>query len=540
MNSIIFSPSKASALKTQLRDRENQIADAVSLIKQMEAGNLEGKISGDLAQSPLGQALLSIKNHLKTLDLEQDDRNRLNTGLAKFSDILRNKQSLNLKTLANDILINVVKYVNANQGALFILNDDITGDEHLEMIACYAYDREKHLHKKINIGDGLAGQCVLEKETIYLKQVPEKYLSISSGLGEATPRRILITPLLINGKVFGVLELASFNDFTIPIMEFVKKLSENIAATIKNEREADRVLTLLNASQQQAEELRAQEEEMRQNMEELQATQEEMQRKTDELTRTSAETRSLFNGINATMATIEFTPEGFVLTANTNFLNAMKYRHDQIEGQHHSKFVPAEIISSSDYKTFWKRLSAGESITGIFRRSSSEGKTIWLNAIYNPILDGKGKVIKVMKLASDITAQQEALAENKDIMNGINATMATIEFTPEGHVITANANFLKIMKYPLTEIKGLHHRKFVPRNVSESADYKNFWQSLSAGESIAGIFDRTNSIGELVSLNAIYNPVRNANGDVIKVIKFATEVISQKQSKTELRHAVME
>lgn len=199
-------------LKNTVQRHEDQFADASSYVSQILEGNLDAPISARVQEGPLGSPLTSLQKHLKHLSLSEQERSWLNVGLAKFADILRNKQSLDLKALSDDIIANVVKYVGANQGAIFLL-EDTAGDEHLQMLACYAYERKKFLNKRINLGEGLAGQCVLEKDMIYIRKAPENYVSITSGLGAATPREILITPMTINEKVFGVLELASFNAF---------------------------------------------------------------------------------------------------------------------------------------------------------------------------------------------------------------------------------------------------------------------------------------------------------------------------------------
>lgn len=257
-----------------------------------------------------------------------------------------------------------------------------------------------------------------------------------------------------------------------------------------------------------------------------------MERKNNEIMRASAEMMSIVNGINATMATIEFTPEGKILTANTNFLSAVKYKLDDIKGRHHRIFVPDDIVNSEDYKTFWTRLAAGESFSGVFKRMSSNKKIVWLNAIYNPILDAHGSVVKVVKFATDITKQEELAAETKGVLRGIDATMATIEFTPTGEVVSANENFLKTMNYSLEAIKGKHHRMFVREDVLHSDEYRSFWKKLGAGEAVNGEFERIGAGGKTVWLNAIYNPILNSNGEVAKVIKFATDITSIRNGNT--------
>lgn len=518
---------KAESLQSEVIGLHEQVKEASTFIREIEKGNFKTEISDTLSKSELGISLKSMKEHLDTIAHDEEIRNWMNTGLATFSDILRNKQSLNLKELSDDILLNLVKYVSANQGAIFILEDE--DDPYLKMIACYAYNRKKYLEKRIGVGEGLAGQCVMERSSIYLKEIPKDYINITSGLGDATPRSIFISPLLVNDRIFGVIELASLMEFKPHHLDFINKLSENVAASIKNVKDSERTLFLLNASQQQAEELKATEEEIRQNMEEMQATQEEMQRKSDELSRTSAEMRSILNGINATMATIEFQPDGTIISANENFLNTMKYSIHEIRGKHHRIFVPNDILETEEYKTQWTRLASGESLKGIFKRIASTGKTIWISAIYNPILDETGRVVKVVKFATDITAQQEMIAENKGILDGINATMATIEFQPDGTIVNANDNFLKTMNYSLEKIKGKHHRIFVPKDVLESEDYKTQWARLASGESLKGTFKRISSTGKTVWISAIYNPIHDATGRVVKVVKFATDITKEKE-----------
>lgn len=229
-------------------------------------------------EDTMGQALMTMRDNLQKAAEEDRKRNWVTEGLAKFVDILRTTHTDN-RMLSDSILSHLIKYLDANQGALFVLNDDNPKDMYLEMVACYAYDRKKFLGKRIEIGEGLVGQAYLEKETIFMTDIPKEYVNITSGLGEATPNSVLIVPLKINEEVFGILEIASFFVFETYMIEFVEKLGESIASSISTSKINERTTKLLAQTQIQAEEMRAQEEEMRQNMEELQATQEEMARK---------------------------------------------------------------------------------------------------------------------------------------------------------------------------------------------------------------------------------------------------------------------
>jgi GAF domain-containing protein len=225
----------------------------------------------------LGNALIDMRNNLQKVAEEDKIRNWTTEGLARFGETLR-KNNDNITRLADEIIANLVKYLGANQGGLFIIHEERDGTKYLNLAACYAWNKKKYLEQKIHEGEGLTGQAWLEKDTVFLTEVPDNYVNITSGLGEANPSSIVIIPLKVNEEVFGVVELASFHIFKEYEIDFVEKIAESIASTISSVKINERTQELLQESTQMTEQLRSQEEEMRQNMEELQATQEEMQR----------------------------------------------------------------------------------------------------------------------------------------------------------------------------------------------------------------------------------------------------------------------
>jgi methyl-accepting chemotaxis protein len=226
----------------------------------------------------MGKALLAMRDNLKKNAEEERKRNWAVAGLAKFGEMLRN-QDQDIEKFGDQVLSFTIKYINANQGRLFVVNDDVKEQMFLQLISCYAWDKKKFLEQKIELGEGLTGQCWQEGEPIYITKVPDDYVKITSGLGIANPSNVFIVPLKVNESTFGVLEMASFKLFENYEREFILKLSENLAAAISTVRINQKTKNLLAQTQQQAEEMRSQEEEMRQNMEELSATQEEMSRK---------------------------------------------------------------------------------------------------------------------------------------------------------------------------------------------------------------------------------------------------------------------
>jgi hypothetical protein len=240
-------------------------------------GNLEATFTLLNQNDVLGVALLNMRDNLKKIQEESRQRNWVTQGIAQFGALLRD-HSNDLRNLGDRIVSQLVKYLDVNQAGLYLVNDEDPGDVHMYLLSCYAYERKKFIEQRINLGEGLLGQCILEKNTLYLTNLPPSYFKITSGLGHAVPRVLLIIPLQQNSKVFGALELASFHDVEPHKRELAEKVAESIAATISTVKTNERNRKLLEVSQEQTHIMKQQEEEMRQQVEELQATQEQMRR----------------------------------------------------------------------------------------------------------------------------------------------------------------------------------------------------------------------------------------------------------------------
>jgi methyl-accepting chemotaxis protein len=276
------------AMKRELQQLTEGLKRTAQFAHEIGGGNIDAEYQLLSDADILGNSLLEMRINLQKTEekqalnaKEEKQRNWASEGLAKFADIMRLDND-NMETLSYNIIVNLVDYMNANQGGLFIVNEaENAEDRVLEMKACYAFDRKKYTDRKIRPGEGLVGACFKESRLIYLTDIPEDYISITSGFGGASPKSLLICPLKVNDDIFGVVELASFECFEPYQIEFVKKMSESIAATISNVRVNIRTNFLLSQTKLQAEEMSNQEEELRQNMEEMRSTQEEMRRKTE-------------------------------------------------------------------------------------------------------------------------------------------------------------------------------------------------------------------------------------------------------------------
>lgn len=235
------------------------------------------------------------------------------------------------------------------------------------------------------------------------------------------------------------------------------------------------------------------------------------------------------NAINASTASIEFTPDGVIVKANELFVRTLKYQDQQeFIGKHHRIFCDAEYARSREYDQFWVNLKNGLAQTGEFRRIAKDGSDVWIQATYTPVRDEKGNVIRVIKLASDITEQKKRNMDYEGQLDAIGRSNAVIEFNMDGTIITANDNFLNTLGYSLNEVKGKHHRMFVEANYARGNEYADFWKKLNNGEFFVGTYTRIDKRGRQVFIQASYNPILDLNGKPFKVVKYAldmTEVI---------------
>lgn len=228
--------------------------------------------------------------------------------------------------------------------------------------------------------------------------------------------------------------------------------------------------------------------------------------------------------LDRSQAVIEFNPDGTILTANANFLGAIGYSLEEIKGQHHRMFCEKEYAANFSYAQFWQKLNRGEFDAGEYRRFGKNGKEIWIQASYNPILDENGKVYKIVKFATDITAQKLKNVEFAGKVAAIGKSQAIIEFNMDGTIITANENFLVTVGYDIREIQGQHHRMFCDRDYVSSAEYRLFWEKLNRGEFDAAEYRRVGKGGKEIWIQASYNPIFDLNGKPYKVVKFATDI----------------
>ncbi len=419
---------KSMSLDISTNDELQEMAEAFNtsitgLLEKTEfaseigKGKLDTKLQLLSDDDVLGQSMQEMQNDLKTAREEEKNRqeetkirNWATEGYAKFAEILRIYDD-NLEELSFEVIRNLVKYLDANQGGLFILNDEDEHHKYLELKGCYAYDRKKYHEKVVEPGEGLVGTCYLEGKSIYMTDIPKSYIRITSGLGDENPNALIIVPLRYNEKVYGIIEVATFNEFKPYQIEFIEKIGESLAATVASMKINLKTAALLEISQQQAEEMKAQEEEMRQNMEELNATQEEIARK-------AAEMQGILNALDSSSYTIEYDLQKKIINISDSYLRLLQLTRKDVIGTHHSDKLIFTPEQKENYDRFWDDLLNGK-IKSQRVKLDIKGTIFWLDETYAPILNENGNVYKIFKIAYNITESKNQAEQYKDEIDNL-------------------------------------------------------------------------------------------------------------------------
>ncbi len=379
------------------------ISQKTEFAQQIGSGNLTIDLPLLSNDDLLGKSLLEMRDNLKRAR-EEDEKRKIeegkkrwtNEGMARFGEILRQNNN-NLTLLSEELIKNLVWYLNTSVGGVFILNENAeTHEKTFDLVAMFAYDRNRLMKRSYHFAEGLIGACAAERDAIILKEIPQEYIEITSGLGGTNPNYIIIVPLIFEDEVMGVIEIASLQELKDHEVDFLKDLAKSIASTLHTVKVNTLTAELLMKSKEQAEAMAAQEEEMRQNLEELQATQEEAARKSTEL-------EGLANALNASAFVMEFDTGGFVTNLNDSYLEFLGTHRDDVIGLH---YADSFFLSDADklaMNKIWKDI-----LKGITRKQKIKvkvkGQEFLLLESYTPIFDHSGQIVKILKIAMDITS----------------------------------------------------------------------------------------------------------------------------------------
>lgn len=539
-----------SSIKSLIENLKNASEFTIKIGQGNYDANLEVITDVNIDEKDnLNVALMNMRDKLKSVAEEEKRRNWATQGFAIFGEILRQDND-NIEKLSYNIIKNLVKFMDINQAGMFLLND--TEDiKFLEMTACHAYDRKKFSDRKVNIGEGFIGTCFIEKETIYVTDVPKDYINITSGLGDAPPRSILIVPMKLNDVVYGILELASFTNFEKYQIEFVEKVGESVASTISTVKINIQTSKLLAKSQQQTEVLLQQEEEMRQNLEELHSTQDEILKRESEIT-------GIVNAIDNTIAKAELQLNGIIINVNAKFNRVFEVEKTNLANQNIKKFIDDNQFDIFDES--FEIVSSGESSDFTIKGHTAKNTKKWLLCSVTPVFDANKQIAKVLLMAIDVTQQKELESElaQKDeiqkleiekliqennqkleeliatqeestkretelsaIINGINESLGSYEFDEKGIVLTVNKMFLETSGLKENEIIGQSIIDFMP--VEKQKRMYDLLPNLFKGDKHSGphqfIFK-----GVEKWCYETYTPVKSSNGNFYKILVLANEI----------------
>ncbi len=417
----------------EMSDSLNQVVEGMRKSESFALEIGEEKFDNDFHtlsdKDRLGGALIKMRDNLsesKKIEArrkeEEELRNWATEGIAKFAEILRKDQD-NMKSLSYNLMSNLVDYLNVNQGALFVLNNDNEEEPVFSLTAAIAYDRDKYMNKDIRIGEGLVGRCVYERKTIYITKVPDNYIQITSGLGNSNPSCVLIVPCSLNDEVYGVIEIASFEELKPHEIEFVEKLGESIASTISSVRVTEKTAKLLKASQIQREELASQEEELRQNLEEMQATQEDLRRQMEEnqdmkdnLSKEIGLMNSLMDNINDYIYFKDL--EGKFIRVSKSYLRLAEVdSYDDVLGK--SDFDLCEIQTEAQryFADEQRIIKTKKPMLNQIQCEHRFDTTIYTSTSKYPLYDSYGNVIGTFGLTSEITNSILAKGQSNNDVN---------------------------------------------------------------------------------------------------------------------------
>lgn len=489
---------------------------------QIPIFNNEGEIGSTLAKMQSG--LLSVA--------EQDEiRNWQNEGLALFAEILRDIE--NPQRLYDAITKNIVKYLKANYGGVYIANTSDNEVPHLELKSAYAYDKKKYIQQKIYLGQGLVGQCWQEGETIFLLKIPKDYIHIASGLGEENPRSILIVPIKAGKEVYGVIEVASLKVFSDSQKTFLETIAEDIASSISSIKSNEKTRLLLAESRSITEQMTAQEMAMRQNIAQLEEARKALERK-------NADMAALVAAIERATIVVEFDRQGYFTKVNERFLEVSGYQMDEVIGQHRSFYAPKDS-DPAEFNLLWAQLAQGTYVEKNIRRIRKNGTEFWMRASFFPVMDEQGSLIKVTSICTDVT--DKMIKENKDLEAQKTMGFKNAALEHSFLVFETNAKFKikDINPFAVKDLK-IHKEDYVGHHIDEiilgRLDYKELLAELESREIAEGIAVLKAANFGYRYVKFVVACLRDKKGEIETIFFIGSDITEQKTKENQLEDEV--
>lgn len=518
-------------LFTSLTDIADHLQSATNFATAIKEEKLETVFKGANPDSSLINALVAMQDKLKKITTEDEERQLYAKGRYEIGEQLRQAQrSGNLQELFDTFLKTTITYLVANQGAIFLIDDEQADAPFIVLAATYAYDKKRYLSKKIAMREGLIGQCILEKNTIYVEEIPSNYIQITSGLGGALPKALMIVPIKTNEKVMGAIEIASFHSFSPNQIQLAETLAERLAGTIGAIQANLQTKKLLETSNRINKKLMQREEQMRLNADELNLTKEALSKKLIELEQETNLSSYILEAINKTNASVEFDSEGNILQVNDMYLRVMGYKKEELIGVNERVLLPTDEINSEKYQILWDSIRNGSYITGEYRRMSKAGREVWLNGTYNPIFDVNGRLTKVIQFSQFTTEEKEKDLDYASKINALNQSLSVLELDLQGNIKVANPMIASLTGYKRSQIVNKHISHFI-HATAEFSD-KLTRVKLGSIQSLTLVF--TTQDDKLIFFFANLSPIKNLAGKIHKVQVIMIDLTEQKEMEIEL------
>ena len=553
-----------------IQDTATKIVDIAEFVYHLEKDNLDVRILEAGNKNSVGRALVKLRDKLKQSKIEENKRNEEETlrqwavnGHSNFNDIMR-RSSANLQTLVDELTKELVYFLKAAQGGLFLLVEN-KDDKYLELKTAFAFDRKKLYQKRVEIGAGLVGVCALEKNVIYIEEVPKGYLEIESGLGDARPACLLIFPLKTETELLGVIELASFKKFQKHEVDFVERLAETVASTLETAKISAHTGDLLEETKKKSDELAARDKEMRENIKELRDAQEQAKTKEKEM-------ESILLAVNQVLLKAEISVGGSFMSINILYQELLGYHLEEIQNK-----LVQDVFDENTRKEFehiWADVLKGETMQTTHKQYTKRGTPVWLLSQYTPVIDESGKIMHILYLGNDITNQKEIEDRNRFLIDDVeknkielrninekiinlendfdktNSENKTIKFELEslnsaidntvvkaifnirGTIIICNQKFLETWKTQKNDIINRNIRNFIPED--SLPVFEKVWSNLRKGTKYSGTEALLDATGGKIWLNLSFTPIESSEDNSIKVLLLANDITMRKEAEQKI------
>jgi PAS domain S-box-containing protein len=520
-------------LESNLKKQNKKIEEVYKFVEILRNGG-KFQFSQEFQRDKLVRSMLNLRDELEEARKEEEQRKKeeqhrhwTNEGLAKFGAILRENVD-DLEKLASKVTSNLTRYLNSQQAGFFIIKEE-DGEKYIQMLALFAFDRKKFPDKKFLWGEGLIGSCAIEQKTIFLKDTSDSFVDITSGLGNANPRSILIVPIKDNDdQIHGVLEIASFKIFEDYEVSFVEQVAESIGLTIASIKTNIRTQELLKESQKQAEMLAQQEAEMRQKIKNI----EEQSLKT---INTAKELELEIKALSKGLGMLKLEPNNEIIEANKVFSDFLKYPTTE----NFTNNLFENLIAAADrelFSTTWNKIFSEKTPQKIsLKFISFDNKFVWLNCYFTPIINEDNNIEKIIVLTLEATEELNTLLEYQSTILTIDNLSIEIEIDPQSKITQVNEKFSELTNYQLDELIGKKFEIIFPQdkkdlaniilsNAKEKGKYKTITKIIAKNK-------------QEIILEAICAKITDINDQIIKY-KFLANDITEEANAIENYHKI--